>query len=125
MPNGQGTGAPGYAPKADLMFVDATSPMVAGTTEAGKGMGESDNIIDAVRYIFERSNGRPTVVNLSLGTHAGPHDGKGLIERSIDTLVDAEPNRAVVIAAGLLCEPRWVTQIGKDLYVKTLLNPES
>ena len=100
MPNGQGTGAPGYAPKADLMFVDATSPMVAGTTEAGKGMGESDNIIDAVRYIFERSNGRPTVVNLSLGTHAGPHDGKGLIERSIDTLVDAEPNRAVVIAAG-------------------------
>lgn len=27
--------------------------------------------------------------------------------------------------AGLLCEPRWVTQIGKDLYVKTLLNPES
>ena len=98
--NGQGTGTPGFAPKAELMFVAATAPMPAGITEAGKGMGESDNIIDAVRYIFERSNGRPTVVNLSLGTHAGPHDGKGLIERSIDTLVDAEPNRAVVIAAG-------------------------
>ena len=98
--NGQGTGMPGYAPKADLMFVDCRGSNAWGPADATKGFGETDTVIDAVRYIFERSNGRPTVVNLSLGSHAGPHDGKGLIERAMDVMVDAEPNRAVVVSAG-------------------------
>ncbi|MGH9841132.1 MAG: S8 family serine peptidase, partial [Blastocatellia bacterium] len=43
---------------------------------------------------------RPCVINVSLGTNGGPHDGSSLVEMAIDRLVTEAPNRAVVIAAG-------------------------
>jgi subtilisin family serine protease len=76
----------GVAPEADLMAVK--------TTFATTG------IIDGVSYIFTKaaSLGKQAVVNLSLGTQDGPHDGT----YGFDTMVNAltGPGRIVVASAG-------------------------
>lgn len=48
---------------------------------------------------------RSCVVNLSLGTHGGPHDGSTLVEQDFDQLLSA-PGRAIVISAGNSWERR-------------------
>src|SRR6185369_10266768 len=43
----------------------------------------------------------PAVVNLSLGTDFGAHDGSSPIERGLESLVgEGHPGRAIVVAAG-------------------------
>ncbi len=58
------------------------------------------DVVDGVDYIFRRASqfGLPCVVNLSLGTHYGPHDGTGPFEAAIANLTG--PGRIVVGAAG-------------------------
>ncbi len=81
----------GAAPKADLIVV-----------KGGDG-GNIPNtrIFDGIKYIFQKAEelGKPAVVNLSLGTQRGPHDGTSLFEQGIDNLL-SESGRAVVVAAG-------------------------
>ncbi len=79
------TGYVGMAPEADLIAVKSN------LTDAG--------IIEAARYVFERAGGRPTVINLSVGTQKGPHDGTSNLELGLDGLV-GPPGRAIVVAAG-------------------------
>jgi len=76
----------GVAPAASLVFVD---------------MSEAPTSVqDGINYIFTyaASVGRPAVVNLSLGTHIGPHDGTSLMDQAIDGLVG--PGKIVAGAAG-------------------------
>lgn len=58
------------------------------------------HLVDAIKYIFDyaESEGKPCVINMSLGSHNGPHDGTSAIDRSIDALTG--PGRIVVGAAG-------------------------
>ena len=58
------------------------------------------SIVDGVDYIFRRAAqlGRPAVVNLSLGTRLGPHDGNDAITLMIDALTG--PGRIVIASAG-------------------------
>ncbi len=95
--NGRGTGAPGVAPKADLIFVELASEAL----RPDESFGNSRRLMDAVKYIFDKATqlGRPAVVNLSLGTHGGPHDGSTPVERWFDELLNV-PGRAIVISAG-------------------------
>jgi minor extracellular serine protease Vpr len=76
----------GMAPEADLCAVK--------TDLTGSG------IVDAIHYIFQVAAARnePAVVNLSLGTQEGPHDGSLLLDTMIDQLTG--PGRIVVAAAG-------------------------
>ena len=57
-------------------------------------------IIDAIDWIFMKASelGMPAVINLSLGSDFGPHDGSTLEERGIDDLTGA--GHIVVAAAG-------------------------
>jgi subtilisin family serine protease len=86
---GDGSSTPdsyvGMAPEADLIAVKSN------LSDAG--------IIEAARYVFERAGGRPTVINLSVGTQKGPHDGTSNLELGLDGLV-GPPGRAIVVAAG-------------------------
>jgi len=77
----------GMAPNADLVVVDLDPFLETG-------------VLDAVQYVFTRAEdlGMPAVVNLSLGTQFGPHDGTTPLERGIDALVG--PGRLVVTSAG-------------------------
>lgn len=99
--NGNGSGAPGMAPNADLIFVNVTHEQDPDTAEEiiASSFGDSVTLLEALKYIFGKAGNRPTVVNVSLGTNGGPHDGTTLVDQGIDTLVTAAPNRAVVIAA--------------------------
>ncbi len=84
----------GIAPEADLIIVHGTR------AADGNGGFTSDDVIDGCKYIFQRATelGRPAVINLSLGGHAGGHDGRSLYERALTALTG--PGRIIVAAAG-------------------------
>ena len=100
--NGQGTGAPGVAPNATLVFVHAAPADIRflGPSVVGSDFGDSIRLAEAVRFILDQAGDRPCVINISLGTNGGPHDGSNPVEESIDAMLSQAPNRAVVISAG-------------------------
>lgn len=77
----------GVAPEANLIVV--------------KTSFYEDAVLSGVDFVFSRAEelGLPCVVNLSLGGHAGPHDGTSLFEQAVDAFLD-RPGRAIVVAAG-------------------------
>ena len=99
--NGGGSRVPGVAPNADIIFVQISASDIAweGPAVVGSNFGGSVQLLEAIQFIFEQAGTRPCVINISLGTNGGPHDGTNLVEQGIDAIVTAEPNRAVVIAA--------------------------
>jgi subtilisin family serine protease len=99
--NGLGSTQPGVAPKADIVFVEAAAADVAwqGPGTVNQAFGDSVQLLEAVRFIFDTAGERPCVCNISLGTNGGPHDGTSLVEQGLDAIVREKPNRAVVIAA--------------------------
>ncbi|HYU31242.1 MAG TPA: S8 family serine peptidase [Thermoanaerobaculia bacterium] len=78
----------GVAPESTIVFVKTTFA--------------TDDVIDGLEYIFAKADqlGLPAVINLSLGTDVGAHDGTDPMEEEIDNLVTAKAGRAVVVAAG-------------------------
>jgi hypothetical protein len=76
----------GLAPRADLFFVKTT-------------MYTSD-ILDGVAYLFSKATarGQNAVINLSLGSHYGPHDGTSAFESGLSAL--SGPGRIVCKSAG-------------------------
>ncbi len=76
----------GVAPKADLIFV--------------KTDFSTTGIVDGVNFIFQRAAalGKKAVVNLSLGTQDGPHDGTYPFDQMISALTG--PGKIVVASAG-------------------------
>lgn len=70
----------GIAPEAELVFVSLnTKDMIQGNNAA---------VIDGINYIYQyaESVGKPCVVNLSLGSHLGPHDGTSTFDQMSDAL---------------------------------------
>jgi subtilisin family serine protease len=98
--NGRGSSTPGMAPNADLVFVNIShekDPL--GKDVVGKSFGDSVRLLEAAKYIFEKAGTRPCVINVSLGTNGGPHDGTTLVDQGLDAMIEAKPNRAIVVAA--------------------------
>jgi subtilisin family serine protease len=99
--NGVGSGMSGIAPEADIIFVEVDSSDIPwdGPEVVDVSFGDSVHLLEALRFIFDEAKNTPCVVNVSLGTNGGPHDGSTLVEQGIDSLVKQQPGRAVVIAA--------------------------
>jgi subtilisin family serine protease len=98
--NGQadpGAAVRGLAPESDLIFVQPDT----GDVNIVGGFGDSVHLVEAVQYVFEKAAvlQRPAVINLSMGTNSGPHDGSSLVEQWIDRLLGV-PGRAVILALG-------------------------
>ncbi len=57
---------------------------------------------DAVNYIFTKASaaGKPCVINASLGDYYGSHDGTDLESQMISNMLDQQPGRTLVGAAG-------------------------
>ncbi len=57
---------------------------------------------DAVNYILSKAQslGKPCVINASVGTYIGSHDGTDLQAKLISNMLQAQPGRAMVAAAG-------------------------
>ncbi|MGV3631787.1 MAG: S8 family peptidase [Bacteroidota bacterium] len=60
------------------------------------------SIADACQFIFDKADemGLPCVINLSLGDYFGSHDGRDPATESIEEMLDEQPGRIVVCAAG-------------------------
>ena len=101
----------GVAPEADLIMVKLgpEEEEIFGELEIPSAydyMGAVNSIfrtsvVDGANYIYTQAEeqGQPAVVNLSLGTDFGPHDGSTLLEQALDGLVQT-PGRALCVAAG-------------------------
>lgn len=104
----------GVAPAADLVFVSY-----------GGDATDNVNISDAVAYIFDYadSQGKPCVVNLSLGTQMGPHDGTSSFDQFTDALQGA--GRLLVGSVGnfgaLDCHVSGTFASADDVPLQTLL----
>ena len=76
----------GMAPMADLMMVNTNF--------------QTTGVFDGVAYIMNRATalGKNAVVNLSLGSHFGPHDGTSTFESGLSALTG--PGRIIVKSSG-------------------------
>lgn len=77
----------GVAPDADIVFVSFNQNDLTG-------------ILDGVKYIFKYADSvnKPCVINVSLGTHTGPHDGTSSFDTAVSELVG--PGKILVGANG-------------------------
>lgn len=77
----------GVAPGADIVFAKT---------------GRSDGIIQAIRWIRDKAQlaDKPAVINISLGGHAGDHDGTDEIAAAIDQALNQTPTGFAVVVAG-------------------------
>jgi MYXO-CTERM domain-containing protein len=96
--NGFGSPAPHvYAGAAPAATIIVASPSTGG------GFRDAD-IVRAARFIFDRADeamGMPAVVNVSLGSDFGPHDGTSALESGLASMVgDDQPGHVLVVAAG-------------------------
>jgi subtilisin family serine protease len=89
--NGRAIGSPGdqyqftgIAPEADIIFVKTTFA--------------ADDILDAVKWIQLKAGAKPCVINLSLGSQYGGHDGTADLDVAMAAL--SGPGRIIVAAAG-------------------------
>lgn len=84
----------GIAPNADIIFVKAMRD------KESYGTFRSTDILAACQYIFKKADelGKPAVINLSLGSIVGPHDGTALDELALSSMV--KDGRIIVVAAG-------------------------
>lgn len=81
----------GTAPEADIIIV-----------KGGDDSVPNINIIDGLNWARGKAlaEGKPIVVNMSLGSNQGAHDGKGSKDVAIDEFTSSGPGRIVVVSAG-------------------------
>ncbi|TVR88851.1 MAG: T9SS C-terminal target domain-containing protein [Saprospirales bacterium] len=84
--SGGGTAYSGAAPESELIFISLRR--------------DGPSLVDAFQYItdYAASEDKPYVVNMSFGSHLGPHDGTSLKNYGIDMLHG--PGRVFVGSAG-------------------------
>jgi outer membrane protein OmpA-like peptidoglycan-associated protein len=94
--NGRAGGPPGMAPECDIVFVH----LATATGERGDNLGDSVALLEGIDFIARVAGTRPWVLSLSMGRHAGPHDGCTLTEQGMDAAISAAPGRACVQSTG-------------------------
>lgn len=82
----------GMAPEADIIIIRGSTDQSILRTR----------IIDAITYLqgLATTLGRPVVLNLSLGSLDGPHDGTRADEVAVDNFTASGPGRVVIVSAG-------------------------
>lgn len=77
----------GMAPNADIVMVACNQ------ADAG--------IYDGIAYInqYAQSVGKPCVINMSLGSHIGPHDGTSSFDRMTLAYTSENPNGLILVGA--------------------------
>ena len=83
----------GMAPNADIIIVKMD-------------LNVPDNqflssLVDGVKYIFDKAEemGKPAVINISLGTYYGSHDGRDIQARAIENLISETTTFGHVVVA--------------------------
>ena len=86
----------GFAPEADLLFVDLSTRTAAGP----QPLGSSTDLLEGVDFAHRCAGDRCLVVNASLGRQAGQHDGLTLTEQALDWFASHRRGRAMVMSCG-------------------------
>lgn len=84
-------------------FAEGATLVIARASLANSDSFEEGATLKGVQFVFDRGDalGKPIVVNLSLGSPVGPHDGTASWENAIASYVGPDkPGHAVVAAAG-------------------------
>ena len=86
-PDGTGCRYHGMAPAADIVMVSSTM--------------DEPGIMDGIRYIhrYARSVGKPCVINMSLGSLEGPHDGLSPYEVMLNEYLSGVDSLVIVVSA--------------------------
>jgi peptidoglycan hydrolase-like protein with peptidoglycan-binding domain len=95
--NGRSGGPQGLAPEAELLFVHMGTSAGHGGPQA---LTDSAAVLEGLDFVHRMAGQRPACINLSMGTHGGPHDGSTLVERGIDAFLMHRPGRYVVQSTG-------------------------
>lgn len=98
----------GVAPESDIIMV-----------EIAFNSDFLSNVADGIDFILRKAKdaGKPAVINGSLGTYFGSHDGLDITARLIDNMLLDEPGRVMVCAAGNAGNNRF--HLGYDLSADT------
>lgn len=82
----------GYAPEASLAVV---------SIDFGS-LNFTEKVADGTQFIYDLADslGMPCVINASLGTYVGSHDGKDFQSQRIQAMINAKEGRSFVCAAG-------------------------
>lgn len=98
----------GMAPESDIVFVafDFNRPFLS-------------TIVDGFDYIYKKADamGKPCVINASLGTYIGSHDGTDFAAQLIDALLGERGGRALVCSAGNAGQQKF--HLGYDVTADT------
>lgn len=98
----------GMAPNADIIEV-----------AFNYNLNFLSTFVDAADYIFKKADamGKPCVINASLGTYFGSHDGKDLAGEMIDQMLEERKGRSLVCALGNAGQQRL--HLGYDVTADT------
>lgn len=88
-------GRGGVAPGATIAFVHLATEVTG-----PRSIANSVSLLEAIDFLSRHAGDRPCVINMSLGSHAGPHDGTTLVEQALDAFVTGQTGRAIVQSAG-------------------------
>ena len=82
----------GVAPESDIIAV---------RIEDNDNFFET-HVADAIDYIFKKADamGKPCVINTSIGTYYGSHDGNDVATKLIEAMLEERSGRVLVAAAG-------------------------
>lgn len=82
----------GMAPEANIIMIETNFNLPNWTL----------TVADACDFVFKKADslGVPAVVNLSVGSYLGSHDGDDPASEMMETLLDEKPGRIIVCAAG-------------------------
>jgi subtilisin family serine protease len=84
----------GVAPEADLLIVRGTREL---------GIFATDDIVAGIQWVDATASSlrQPVVLNMSLGGSIGPHDGTGIEDKAVDSVVGpGRVGKAIVVANG-------------------------
>ena len=97
-----GNGQQGMAPQAELVLCGLSNNM------------GSANIAECIKDIFDYAGSKPAVVNISISSILGLHDGSDLVPKAVASLTEngTKPGRAVVIGAGNSAD-KWQSIVQK------------
>lgn len=86
----------GMAYETDMIFVGVRRDTIGDQWM----QGSFSDFIDGINYIMTEADaeGKPAVVNISWGSHSGPHDGTTLFNQACDNLSGA--GKMIVMSAG-------------------------
>ena len=97
-----GNGQQGMAPQAELVLCGMG------------GYSSGTNIAECIKDIFDYAGSKPAVVNISLSSILGLHDGSDIIPKTVAVLTEngTKAGRAVVVGAGNSAD-KWQSIIKK------------